>query len=121
MIQDEVGQKIKSDAKKKSYLRWLVNRAYQVDYVKMVPAKCFSPAPKVKSCLVRFTKKEKKEAIDPNKLEAFLNLFSPYSRKTLWKISKMNEKKWKNWFSIPSELQGKRLEELDWESLKIIL
>jgi len=59
----------------------IINR--QVDYVKMVPAKCFSPAPKVKSCLVRFTKKEKTEAIDPNKLEAFLNLFSPYSRKTL--------------------------------------
>lgn len=121
MIQDEVGQKIKSDAQKKSYLRWLVNRAYRVDYVKMVPAKCFSPAPKVKSCLVRFTKKDKTEAIDPNKLEEFLNLFSPYSRKTLWKISKMNEKKWKTWFSIPSELQGKRLEELDWESLRVIL
>ena len=38
-------------AKKKSYLWWLVNRAYTVEYVKMVPAKCFSPAPKVKSCL----------------------------------------------------------------------
>lgn len=83
MIQDEVGEKIRSDAKKKSYLWRLVNWAYQVDYVKMVPAKCFSPAPKVKSCLMRFTKKEKAESLPPALLEAFLNDFAPYSRKTL--------------------------------------
>lgn len=83
MIQDEVGEKIRSDAKKKSYLWRLVNWAYQVDYVKMVPAKCFSPAPKVKSCLMRFTKKEKSESLPPVLLEEFLNNFAPYSRKTL--------------------------------------
>jgi 16S rRNA A1518/A1519 N6-dimethyltransferase RsmA/KsgA/DIM1 with predicted DNA glycosylase/AP lyase activity len=49
----------------------------------MVPAKCFSPAPKVKSCLMRFIKKEKPESVSYEKLEEFLNLFSPYSRKTL--------------------------------------
>lgn len=112
MIQDEVWDKIKSDAKKKSYLWWLVNRAYVVEYVKMVPAKCFSPAPKVKSCLMRFIKKEQPEDVSYDKLEEFLNLFSPYSRKTLWKISKMIEKKW-NWsYKIPENLQMKRLEEL---------
>ena len=93
MIQDEVGEKIKSDAKKKSYLWWLVNRAYIVEYVKMVPAKCFSPAPKVKSCLMRFIKKDTPENVAYEKLEDFLNLFSPYSRKTLGKIAKMIEKK----------------------------
>ena len=121
MIQDEVGDKIKSDAKKKSYLWWLVNRAYTVEYVKMVPAKCFSPAPKVKSCLMRFIKKEKLEKVSYDKLEDFLNLFSPYSRKTLGKISKMIEKKW-NWsYKIPEELQMKRLEELNWEQLWMII
>jgi len=55
----------------------------------MVPAKCFSPAPKVKSCLVRCTKKAKIENIDPNALETFLNFFSSYSRKTLGRIAKM--------------------------------
>lgn len=121
MIQDEVGQKIRSDAKKKSYLRRLVNRAYHVDYLKMVPAKCFSPAPKVKSCLMRFTKKERIEAIPADCLETFLNLFSPYSRKTLWKISKMTKKKGEGRFQIPLELQGKRLEELSREELKMIM
>lgn len=121
MIQDEVWEKIRSDAKKKSYLWRLVNRAYHVEYVKMVPAKCFSPAPKVKSCLMRFTKKEKIEAIGYQQLEQFLNLFSPYSRKTLWRISKIIEKKGKNWFLIPLKFQKKRLEELWWQDLKEIL
>ena len=121
MIQDEVGDKIKSDAKKKSYLWWLVNRAYTVEYVKMIPAKCFSPAPKVKSCLMRFIKKEQPENVSYDKLEEFLNLFSPYSRKTLGKISKMIEKKW-NWsYKIPENLQMKRLEELGWNDLWLII
>lgn len=121
MIQDEVWEKIRSDAKKKSYLWRLVNRAYHVEYVKMVPAKCFSPAPKVKSCLMRFTKKEKIEAVDYQQLEHFLNLFSPYSRKTLWRICKMIEKRGEAWIPISLEFQKKRLEELSWQDLKEIL
>lgn len=117
MIQDEVGEKIKSDAKKKSYLWRLVNRSYTVEYVKMVPAKCFSPAPKVKSCLMRFIKKEKPESVSYEKLEEFLNLFSPYSRKTLWKIAKMLEKKGTSKFVVPENLHMKRLEELGWGDL----
>ena len=54
MVQDEVGQKLRSDAKKKSYLRRLLNFAYTVTYMKWVPAKCFKPAPKVKSALIEF-------------------------------------------------------------------
>lgn len=121
MVQDEVGQKIRSDAGKKSYLWWLVNSGYWVEYVKMVPAKCFSPAPKVKSCLLRFTKKEKPESVAHSALESFLNDFSPYSRKTLWKISKMLEKKGKTDYKIPLQLQGKRLEELSWDDVRHIL
>ena len=34
MVQDEVAQKIKIDAKKKSYLRWLLNFFYEVHYLK---------------------------------------------------------------------------------------
>lgn len=121
MIQNEVWEKIKSDASKKSYLWWLINRAYQVDYVKVVPAKCFSPAPKVKSCLVRCTKKAKIENIDMNALETFLNFFSPYSRKTLGRIAKMWEKKGISTYHIPEELQKKRLEELTRDELKKII
>lgn len=121
MIQNEVWEKIKSDANKKSYLRWLVNRCYTIEYVKMVPAKCFSPAPKVKSCLVRFIKKDSPENVEQKKLENFLNLYSPYSRKTLWRIEKMLEKKGNNEYNIPDDLKWKRLEELNRNNINIIL
>ena len=121
MIQNEVWEKIMSNAKKKSYLWRLVNRAYTVEYLKMVPPKCFSPAPKVKSCLVRFIKKDFPEEISLIALEKFLNLFSPYSRKTLWRIEKMLEKKWETRYHIPEILKPKRLEELNWLDLKTIL
>ncbi len=121
MIQDEVWEKIKSDANKKSYLWWLLNRAYTVEYVKTVPAKCFSPAPKVKSCLVRLTKKKNVERVDFESLLEFLNLFSPYSRKTLWKISKMIRKKWGKSYDISEALLKSRLEELSWNQLEEII
>ena len=34
MLQDEVGQKLRHDAKKKSYLWRLINYAYEVTYLK---------------------------------------------------------------------------------------
>jgi hypothetical protein len=50
-----------------------------------------------------------------------LNLFSPYSRKTLGKISKMLEKKWNWMYIVPEHLQMKRLEELWREELWMII
>lgn len=126
MLQDEVGQKIKSDAKKKSYLRWLLNYGYDVTYLKMVPAKAFSPAPKVKSCLVKLEIRSVKCEIEWKKLIEFLELYSGFSRKTLWAIEKIIAKKLKNtsWkkivencFEIPENLKKKRLEELTREDL----
>ena len=119
MEQDEVWQKLRFDAGKKSYLYWILNYAYQVDYLKTVPAKAFSPAPKVKSCLIWLTKKDNLPKIPFDKLINFLDLFSPYSRKTLSKISKMLAKKWVS-FIIPENLSNKRLEELDWTQLEEI-
>ncbi|HCB51141.1 TPA: hypothetical protein DEP21_00945 [Patescibacteria group bacterium] len=58
MIQKEVADKIKSDADKKSYLRWLLNYAYEVKYLKTVPPKAFKPAPKVTSAIVGLTLKK---------------------------------------------------------------
>jgi 16S rRNA A1518/A1519 N6-dimethyltransferase RsmA/KsgA/DIM1 with predicted DNA glycosylase/AP lyase activity len=83
MLQDEVGQKIKSDAVKKSYLWWLLNYGYEVKYLKMVPAKAFSPAPKVKSCLVELRIKNLECRIEWDGLIEFLDLYSGFSRKTL--------------------------------------
>ena len=120
MVQDEVWEKLRFDAGKKSYLYRILNYAYEVQYLKTVPAKAFSPAPKVKSCLIWLIKKDNIPNISFNKLIEFLDLFSPYSRKTLWKISKMIAKKWGN-FAIPEQLEGKRLEELDWNQLEEII
>lgn len=62
----------------------------------MVPAKCFSPPPKVKSCLVQFTQKSSPEAVDFQLLLAFLDDYAAFSRKTLGRIQKMLEKKGKS-------------------------
>ncbi|MCF7835031.1 hypothetical protein K9M48_03155 [Candidatus Gracilibacteria bacterium] len=141
MLQDEVGQKIKSDAKKKSFLRWLLNYGYEVKYLKMVPAKAFSPAPKVKSCLVELRIKNEKLRIERDKLIVFLDLYSGFSRKTLGAIQKILDKRFKMqdtklkidfgckktspeglyFFEIPENLKKKRLEELNWEDLEKII
>jgi hypothetical protein len=44
-------------------------------------------------------------------LVSFLDLYCPYSRKTLGAISTMLTKKWLNEFTITDELKPKRLEE----------
>lgn len=121
MIQDEVWLKIISDANKKSYLWRLLNWGYEVSYLKMVPAKCFSPVPKVKSCLVAFSQKSSPEKVAFQALVSFLNVYAPFSRKTLGRIQKMLEKKSETWFQIPEHLKSKRLEELDWEDIWLIL
>lgn len=143
MVQEEVGQRLKSDAKKKSYLRRLLNYAYEVKYLKWVPAKCFKPVPKVKSCLIELKIKNWELKIERDRLIEFLELFAPFSRKTLGAISKMLDKrfiiktpcdrdkqlsidtcpfggKMIN-FVIPESLQKKRLEELTRDDLAIIL
>jgi 16S rRNA A1518/A1519 N6-dimethyltransferase RsmA/KsgA/DIM1 with predicted DNA glycosylase/AP lyase activity len=117
MLQDEVGQKLRSDAKKKSFLYRLINYAYDVVYLKGVPAKAFKPAPKVRSCLVELRIKDEELKIKWDDLIQFLELFAPFSRKTLGAIRKMIQKKSGCPFVIPESLQKKRLEELDWEQL----
>lgn len=119
MVQDEVWQKLRFDASKKSYLYRILNYAYEVQYLKTVPAKAFSPAPKVKSCLIWLVKKNNVPNIPFDELIRFLDLFSPYSRKTLSKISKIISKKWGS-FVIPENLSNKRLEELNWTQVEEI-
>ena len=120
MVQEEVAQRLRSDAKKKSYLRRLLNYAYDVTYLKGVPAKCFKPAPKVKSALIQLTIKNHELSIDRDKLIEFLDLFAPFSRKTLGAIQTMIKKKSDCIFVIPEALKKKRLEELTWDDLTTI-
>ena len=72
----------------------------------------FNPPPKVKSCLVEFKKKDKSEDIDFDKLVEFLDLYTPFSRKTLWAINKILAKQGKKYYNFSSELFWKRVDEL---------
>jgi len=123
MIQKEVWEKIKVWARKKSYLRWLLNYNYEVKYLKTVPAKSFSPAPRVDSCLVWLISKETRNPIKFEDLLYFLNNFSAYKRKTLAKILKMLAKKDIDIskFQLSDENKKKRIEDLGREDLKKIL
>jgi 16S rRNA (adenine1518-N6/adenine1519-N6)-dimethyltransferase len=117
MMQKEVGDKLRSDAKKKSYLWWLVNYSYEVRYLKTVPAKAFRPAPKVASCLLAFYQKQPPWPVDFNRLLDFLEVFAAHSRKTLGKIAKMKNSS----YHIASDIAHKRLEELSIDDLVNIL
>ncbi len=122
LIQHEVAEKIKTDAHKKSYLRRLLNHSYHVKYAKWVPAKAFKPAPKVKSAVIQLTANSEQWKVSFNKLQDFLEIFASFSRKTIWRIQKMQEKKLdKLVFKIPEDLKKKRLEELLWTELEQII
>jgi 16S rRNA (adenine1518-N6/adenine1519-N6)-dimethyltransferase len=111
LVQHEMGNKIRHDTTKKSFLRWLVNYAYEVTYLKSVPAKAFSPPPKVQSCVICLLPKEDIIDVDFDTLYTFLDTVSGFKRKTLGKIEKMLSKK-NILVKIPEDLQHKRLEEL---------
>jgi 16S rRNA (adenine1518-N6/adenine1519-N6)-dimethyltransferase len=101
MVQKEVADKLYTDAQKKSYLWRIINFAYDVIYLKTVPAKSFSPAPKVTSALIELRRKNLELSIEFTKFLAFLEDFAPYSRKTLRSIATMlKQKKNKEW-NIP--------------------
>jgi 16S rRNA A1518/A1519 N6-dimethyltransferase RsmA/KsgA/DIM1 with predicted DNA glycosylase/AP lyase activity len=121
MIQDEVWHKIKTDADKKSFLWRLLNYAYNINYCKTVWPKSFNPAPKVKSCLVEFFQKEDIIDLSFSWLFEFLDLYSQFSRKTLWAINKILQKQWKKTFAIPEEISKKRLEELNWNNIETMV
>jgi hypothetical protein len=59
--------------------------------------------------------------IERDKLIEFLELFAPFSRKTLGAIQTMINKKSVCIFNIPENLKKKRLEELSWDDLTIIM
>lgn len=123
VIQHEVGEKIASIAKKKSFLWWLLNYYYDCDYVLKIPSNHFNPAPKVDSCCVVLTPRDKPvwSQNDFNQLIKLLDTINWFKRKTLWAVAKMInnaqmleslQKMWINW---------KRLEELDWTEMMILV
>jgi len=121
LVQDEVWQKLAFDSNKKSYLWWLLNYQYQVLYCKQIPAKAFTPAPKVKSAVIEISMLDFVRDIPFDELVDFLDNFSGFTRKTLGKIQKILSKKWTTKFIIPKDMQSKRLEELSFGDIETIL
>jgi hypothetical protein len=67
------------------------------------------------------TIKSEQTTINRDTFIEFLELFAPFSRKTLGAIQKMIKKKSGMLFEIPESLQKKRLEELDWTHIQQII
>lgn len=119
MVQKEVADKIRSDALKKSFLRWLLNYQYDVKYLKTVPAKAFSPAPKVQSAIFSLVAKSQTPSFPYASMVTLLERISMYKRKTLGKIRKMAGDDIAH--ALPEDLAGKRLEEIGWEEMQRIM
>jgi len=119
MIQKEVWEKIKTDANKKSMLWFLLNFNYDIKYLITVPAKDFTPAPKVDSCLVSFEYTGNKISWDFKKLNELLKIMMMYKKKSLGKIKKILEKQWKK-FELSDGLENMRMHQLSWEEIEKI-
>lgn len=124
LVQKEVAEKIAHDASKKSYLRWLLNMHYRVTIGSTVKASSFSPPPKVMSAVIILEKlaSPRLENDQIGRLLAFLELTSPFKRKTLGKIQNMQAEKFAQaWFSLPDYVLPQRLEELWREEIQEII
>ena len=84
MIQKEVAEKLVTKAKKKSYLRWLINNFYEVTLLTHVPPTAFSPPPKVWSSVITLQKRiPLLDNEQRDKCRQLLDIVSPYTRKML--------------------------------------
>jgi 16S rRNA A1518/A1519 N6-dimethyltransferase RsmA/KsgA/DIM1 with predicted DNA glycosylase/AP lyase activity len=119
VIQHEVWEKIATTAKKKSYLRWLLNFYYDVVYALKIPRHHFNPAPKVDSCCVTLIPRSNPVGDTElfYQLIWFLDTISWFKRKTLWAIAKMISNQHMLNFLIHQWISWKRLEELDWTEM----
>ncbi|MBP6910057.1 hypothetical protein KBC03_00430 [Patescibacteria group bacterium] len=135
MVQKEVADKIKHDAEKKSFLWRLLNYNFDVLYLKTVPAKAFSPRPKVQSSIISLIRKKQTPGCSYPQMRTLLERISMYKRKTLSKSRKMAQKDrllkpesvskdqlmlGDYSYTLPEELKKKRIEEVSWEEMDLI-
>lgn len=120
MIQKEVWDKIQSKANKKSMLWFLLNRNYDIKYLRTVPADCFTPAPKVESAVVSFSYHWKNKDINFASFSKLIWILSSYKRKSLSKIQKIIQKQWIT-LSIQEHVLNKRAHELERADIRYIL
>jgi len=120
LIQKEVADKLVSTTHKKSYLRRLINNNFHITYNFTVPPSAFNPPPKVTSAVISLSHKKQTEITDQETRQKTLDLIAPYSRKTLWRIIKINEKQ-NITLQIPPSLHHKRLEECTRDDMRSIV
>ena len=120
LVQKEVAEKIASNARKKSFLRWIVNYIYDVEYMFTVWPQAFDPPPKVDSAVFCMTKRVVDDIYtdrpDYIRMMTFLDIVSWLKRKTLGKIWKMRSEFLED-FVLPDGLRSKRIEELEWSDM----
>ena len=94
LIQKEVAEKISYNATKKSFLRWLINYAYHVEYCFSVPPEAFDPPPKVTSAVISILPKDKSvvPSLSYDQMIVFLDQYSSFKRKTLGSSQKIVNK-----------------------------
>lgn len=122
LIQKEVGEKMMTTAKKKSYLWWLLRYSCFVVYNFTVPASAFSPPPKVESAVVTIRRHNEKYPFSLERLQSFLDIVSQFSRKTLGKIQKMRKIELEEiHVVIDDKSASKRMEALSRDEVTVLL
>ena len=120
IVQKEFAEKIATDAKKKSYLWRLLNYNHIVTYHKTIPAKWFSPAPKVDSAIISITPATTQE-VNYKKLQIVLDKISWFKRKTIGKIIKMVvARDHIRQQTLHDSILKKRIEELSRDEMKVL-
>ena len=120
IVQKEFAEKIETNAKKKSYLRWLLNYNHTVTYHKTIPAKWFSPAPKVDSAIISISPSIIQD-VNYTKLQVVLDKISWFKRKTIGKIIKMVCGTIIQAHPLDDSILKKRIEELSRGEIKLIV
>lgn len=117
IVQLEFGQRVESVAGKKSYFWRLLNNFFDIYISRIIWPNCFTPPPKVYSCLLCFERKNQTELSDNEYIYMLqiLDKISWFKRKTLGKIAKMTDVK------FPTQMESKRLEEVTWSEMKSII
>jgi len=109
LIQKEVAIKISAKAPDSSYISTFVQTFFEVEYLRRVSRKDFSPEPKVDGGIIKLTKRKIQEITDIKKYEGFLRLVYSNPRKMLNKMFTEDERN-------RSEIDGKlRAQNYDWE------
>ncbi|MGC9143528.1 16S rRNA (adenine(1518)-N(6)/adenine(1519)-N(6))-dimethyltransferase RsmA [Hydrogenobaculum sp.] len=109
MLQKEVGERLVSNSKDKSWLWAYVNTYFEVSYAFSVPGRFFNPVPKVTSSVIVFNKKEQTPSFPKKDYMEFLKKLFSNKRKML-----------KQKLSIEDKYAFKRAEELSLEDIENI-